>query len=233
MLAQNCGHKLEGLSCPWSRGGLSRWGPRLKPAGQEWWRDIAGANLAWAQPAAAAACRPLVRGVWRGREMVGLQGQRDADVVGPPACWCCTELSAASPCTSFASITHSENWGQVGTFKRLIVIFRGLYGNCGEHIIWGGEGEHKGTTARTKTSEQARPSQGSWPDAHSSLQPTRARSSSHQTSPCSRPWPLIPGTLRTPAQNVLLCGLSYSQNDWQWKYPPHQGKTKSPHKGSL
>ena len=182
---------------------------------------------------------PAATAVWLGSlkrpEMVGeLQGQKNTDVPGhqPAGAALSFQLRLPAPALPPSPTVKTEvRWEHL---KRLTEIFPKVYSNCGESIIrGGGGGTHKGTTQEQKLLN--RPDLPRAPDLtpipHS--QPTWARSSSHQTSPCSRSWPLIPGTLRTPAQNVLLCGLSYSQNDWQWKYPPRQGKTQSPHKGFL
>lgn len=102
----------------------------------------------WAQPAASGN-RPLVRESEEGRDGGGAARPKGRWCRGPPACWCCTELSAASPCTSFApspTVKTEVRWEHL---KRLTEIFPKVYSNCGEryHTGWWG-GNHKGTTTQ-------------------------------------------------------------------------------------
>lgn len=103
---------------------------------------------------------PAATALWLGSlkraEMVGeLQGQKDADVVGhlPAGAALSFQLRLLAPALPPSPTVKTEvRWEHL---KRLIEIFPKVYSNCGEHIIWGGEGgttkeqRHKNKNFRT------------------------------------------------------------------------------------
>lgn len=142
---------------------------------------------------------PAATGLWLGTlkrpEMVGeLQGQKDTDVPGhqPAGAALSFQLRLLAP--ALPPSPTVKTGVRCEHLKRLTEIFPKVYSNCGESIIrGGGGGTHKGTTQEQKLPN--RPDLPRAPDLtpipHS--QPTGARSSSHQTSPCSRSWLSFPG----------------------------------------